>query len=137
VRLAHRLTLAEGTVVEESTAEEPLEFTVGDGTLPAALEARLLGLREGMRASFVITSDQLVFGPRDPGRLQRVARADFPESDPPAAGVIHAFHLPNGMDVIGTIMEVGDEEVLVDFNPPLAGRDFVFDVTVLRAMPGA
>lgn len=133
VRLAHRLTLAEGTVVEESTPDDPLEFAIGDGTLPAHLEERLLGLQEGMHASFIVTAAEEVFGPRDPARIQRLARAGFPADDPPKAGAIHAFHLPNGMEIMGTVLEIGGEDVLVDFNPPLAGRDFVFDVTVLQA----
>jgi FKBP-type peptidyl-prolyl cis-trans isomerase SlpA len=132
VRITHRLTLSEGTVVEESTPGEPLEFTLGDGTLPAALEEKLLWLNEGVRASFIVTAAEEVFGMHDPQRVQRVPRRDFETGDAPQLGAIHAFHLPNGMEIAGTIVEVGESDVVVDFNPPLAGRDFVFEVTVLE-----
>lgn len=119
-------------MVEESTQDDPLDFALGDGTLPAALEQKLLGFKEGMRANFTIAAGEETFGTRDLQRVQRVALSEFPDEIPPQVGAIHAFHLPNGMEVAGTIVAVEEDEIVVDFNPPLAGRDFVFDVTVLK-----
>ena len=46
-------------------------------------------------------------------------------------GLIIGFSTPAGDEVPGTVREVGDDTVLVDFNHPLAGREIIFDVKVL------
>ncbi|MEJ2481422.1 MAG: hypothetical protein P8Y78_14955 [Acidihalobacter sp.] len=42
-----------------------------------------------------------------------------------------AFETPAGDAVPGRIVSVEAQRVLVDFNHPLAGRDFVFEVRIL------
>jgi FKBP-type peptidyl-prolyl cis-trans isomerase 2 len=42
-----------------------------------------------------------------------------------------AFTAPSGLEVAGTVLEVGEAEVRVDFSHPLADRACVFEVEVL------
>lgn len=131
VVVRYRLTLAEGTLVDESEEGEPLAFTVGDGTLEHGLEARLLGLRAGDRATFYLPPGE-AFGAPDPEALHPVPREDFPPDMAIAPGVVVAFSAPSGLEVAGTVLEVGEEEVRVDFSHPLAGRALVFEVEVVE-----
>ncbi|MCU0937358.1 MAG: FKBP-type peptidyl-prolyl cis-trans isomerase [Gammaproteobacteria bacterium] len=112
VVLHYRLTLADGTLVDESGEGDPLVFTVGDGTLEQGLEARLLGLRAG-------------------ARVHRMPREDFPPEMGIAPGAVVGFAAPSGLQVVGTVLDVRASEVEVDFSHPLAGRALVFEVEVV------
>ena len=51
-------------------------------------------------------------------------------------GVIVAFAMPDGEEFPGTIVAVGDKQVNVDFNHPLAGHEITFDVEILEVVNG-
>ncbi len=131
VCLQFQLTLADGTLIDETGADEDLEFVVGDGTLAGGLEQRLLDLAAGAKVTFNVPADEAVFGQPDPEKFREVARSDFPESVEIGIGNVVAFDLPNGDEVLGVIQDADDENVTVDFNHPLVGRDFIFDVTII------
>ncbi len=131
VGLRYRLTLADGTRVDESGEGEPLSFSVGDGTLEQGLEARLLGLRAGARATFYLAPGE-AFGFADPEAVHRMPREDFPPDMVIAPGAVVSFAAPSGLEVAGTVVEVAEQEVKVDFSHPLAGRALVFEVEVLE-----
>jgi len=42
-----------------------------------------------------------------------------------------SINSPEGKKFIGTILEVKDENISVDFNHPLAGKSLLFTVTVV------
>ncbi|MEE9423152.1 MAG: peptidylprolyl isomerase, partial [Gammaproteobacteria bacterium] len=46
-------------------------------------------------------------------------------------GVIIAFTSSEGEELAGTVREVREDDVEVDFNHPLAGREIIFKVEVL------
>lgn len=131
VGLRFKLSLADGHLVEESGGEEPMEVRLGEGMLVDALEQRLLGLRAGERASFSVSAAEHAFGVREAEKILSVPKNDFDAETELAEGQIVAFSLPNGEEVLGTILKVGTRDVEVDFNHPLVGRDFIFDVEIL------
>lgn len=133
VTLHLRLALADGTEVETTPESEPLTYTVGDGTLHPAVERVFMGQPPGATGSAIITPDQ-AFGFRDEKLRKPVPREDFAEDMPLRPGVILTFKAPGGQEVPGTIVDVGDEEVQVDFNHPLAGRilDFTYEIVAVE-----
>ena len=131
VALRYRLSLADGTVVDASEGGEPLVLTVGDGTLEEGLEALLLGLGAGARATFHLAPGQ-AFGLPDPEAVHVLPRADFPPGMALEPGAVVAFTAPSGLEVAGTVLEAGEGGVRVDFSHPLAGRSVVFEVEVLE-----
>jgi len=44
---------------------------------------------------------------------------------------VMSFTLPNGEELLGTVHTINEDNVGIDFNHPLVGRDFVFAVTIL------
>jgi FKBP-type peptidyl-prolyl cis-trans isomerase SlpA len=59
-------------------------------------------------------------------------RSDFPIDMSLEPGIVVAFDLPSGDEVPGTVVEVSEHEVQVDFSHPLAGHDLVFEVEILE-----
>ncbi|HEB67912.1 MAG TPA: FKBP-type peptidyl-prolyl cis-trans isomerase [Gammaproteobacteria bacterium] len=136
VTMHFTITLEDGTVADTSREGEPLTFTMGDGSLIEGLELALYGLKAGDRQ--VVTMDpREAFGFPDPDNVHRLPRGEFPADMPPEEGQIVSFSTPSGEEIPGAIVEVGEDEVTVDFNHPLAGHEIVFDTEIIAIQPPA
>ena len=129
------ISLQDGTVAETTEGEDPLHFVMGDETLAEGLELALFGLKAGDKQSLKI-GPETAYGYPDPDNVQSMERADFPDDMELERGVIVSFALPDGEEYPGTITEVGDKQVTVDFNHPLAGHEILFDVEILEVTGG-
>jgi len=134
VTLHLSLTLEDGTVAESTFGEEPLTFTMGDGTLVHGLELGLYGLVPGNVQRLELRPEQ-AFGLRDPANIHAVPRADFDPAMMLEPGVIVGFETADGDELAGAILSVGDETVEVDFNHPMAGHTIIFDVEIIDVVP--
>mgnify|MGYP001106453174 CR=1 FL=1 len=130
IQLAFKLSLADGTLVEQADEEEKFVFTLGDGTLIPNLESMLIGLEQGTTAKLTLSPER-AFGLRDSANFQNMSRQDFPEDMELQVGYVVGFNTPTGDEVPGTIHEVDGDEVVVDFNHPLAGATVQFDAKVI------
>ncbi len=131
VTMHFSLTLADGMLVESSFNDQPVSFVLGDGSLDKGLELALIGLREGARQRLTLMPGQ-AFGKRDESAIQAVPRSRFPEDMDLEPGQLIGFSGENGEEVAGAIITIEDQEVTVDFNHPLAGREISFDVQILN-----
>jgi len=134
VTLHLSLTLEDGSVAETTFNDEPLTFTMGDGTLVQGLELALYGLRPGDTQRLALYPEQ-AFGPHDPERIHHLPRAGFPAEIELIPGNIIAFDTPEGEEIAGTVLSLDDQMVKVDLNHPLAGRRIVFDVVIIEVVP--
>jgi FKBP-type peptidyl-prolyl cis-trans isomerase SlpA len=134
VTLHLSLALEDGTVMESTFDDEPLTFTMGDGTLVEGLELGLYGLKAGDRQRLVLDPEQ-AFGLHDVAKQHSLARNDFPVDQELEPGLIMGFDTPAGDELSGTILSVDGDTVAVDFNHPLAGRVVVFEVEILEVVP--
>ena len=134
VTLHLSLALEDGTVAESTFDDEPLTFTMGDGTLVEGLELGLYGLKAGDTQRLVLQPQQ-AFGLHDPDKLHPMARVEFSPELELEAGVIIGFDTPAGEELPGTVLALTDETVEVDFNHPLAGRVVVFEVEIIAVEP--
>ena len=130
VRLRYALSLADGTVIEE-TGEEFETITLGKGDFINELEQKLLGMREGDTDDIIIPAMENLFGAYDEERVQHVDPSVFDEGAPPREGHVIEFSLPNGATVPGIVREVTNHHVIVDFNHPLCGKDLMFAVEIV------
>ena len=132
VTMHYSLLLEDGTVVDSTfDSDEPLTFTMGDGTLIPGLEYAVVGLKAGDQQSLSISPD-VGFGYPDESAIQTLKRADFTDELELKPGLVIEFDTPSGIKVPGTVMELNDDTVVVDFSHPLAGRTVLFNVTILK-----
>ncbi|WON77632.1 FKBP-type peptidyl-prolyl cis-trans isomerase [Serratia sp. UGAL515B_01] len=134
--LAHfTLKLADGTTAESTHSNgKPALFRLGDGSLSAALEQQLLGLRVGEKCTFTL-QPEAAFGSENPDLIQFFSRRDFTETGVPDVGTIMLFTAMDGSEMPGMVREVAEDSITVDFNHPLAGRTVTFDIEVLEIDP--
>ena len=131
----YRISLDDGTELETSFGDEPLEFTMGEDVLTEGMELSLLDLKTGDTQTITLTPEQ-TYGHRDPDNIHDLKPEDFPEDMQPEKGQVIAFDTPSGDDINGIVVEVKPDKVSVDFNHPLAGNDIVFEVEILEVTNG-
>ena len=134
VTMHFTLTMKDGPVADESEPNEPMTFTMGDGSLINGLEMAIMGLKPGDKNS--VELDPLnAFGFSDPENIHYLPRNEFADDLPVDPGTVISFSTPAGDEVPGTIKEVKDDVVTVDFNHPLAGHDVIFEVHIVDIKP--
>ena len=136
VTLHLSIALEDGTEAISTFGEEPVSLTMGDGTLQPGLELALYGLRAGDTQTIQLLPEQ-AYGLRDPGLIQYMPMTDFDADFTPETGQIIAFALPDGEEAAGTVIDVDEGRVEVDFNHPLAGHEITFRVEILDVSPPA
>ncbi len=130
VTLHFSIHLASGEEVDTTRRAKPATFAVGDGKLPAGFERALFGLRAGDDERIPIPPTE-GFGLRQKANIRTLRRADFPNACDLESGMMIAFAAAEG-ELPGVVRSVARDTVVVDFNHPLAGRDLVFDVTIVQ-----
>ncbi|WP_191601934.1 FKBP-type peptidyl-prolyl cis-trans isomerase [Marinomonas algicola] len=132
ITLHFELALNDGQVVDSTFEKSPAQFSYGDGSLLPSFEEMLIGLEEGQEASFNMSPEK-AFGMRNPNNIQRMPRSQFAIDI--EEGMIVSFADVGKNELPGVIASIEDNEVEVDFNHPLSGRDLVFRVKVLKIGP--
>ncbi|WP_299547209.1 peptidylprolyl isomerase [uncultured Tateyamaria sp.] len=135
VRIHYTGTLLDGTVFDSSDGREPLEFVVGSGQIIPGLDEALPGMAEGDKKKVNIPCDQ-AYGPINPALMQGVPRDAIPDEIPLEIGLQLQMQTPQGQPMPVTVAEVGEEEVMLDANHPLAGKDLTFDFEVVSVNAG-
>ena len=131
VLLHYSLTLTDGTIIESSFDEEPLEINMYDSSLPEGMMLALIGLREGNEQTLTLTPEQC-FGFRDEDNIHDMPLSDFTGDLKPEIGLIFNFGTPDDEDLPGTIRAIKSDSVEVDFNHPLAELSLIFSVKILE-----
>ena len=125
-------TLADGTVFDNSRDREtPLEFSVGSGDLIDGFDQAVTGMSTGKIKTVTIPAES-AYGPSDPERKAPIPRAMFPPDMALAEGLHVPLRGPGGENIIGCILTVNEENVEVDLNHPLAGKDLTFEIELLK-----
>jgi peptidylprolyl isomerase len=114
---------------KEGEIYEPKLVVIGEGWVLKALDESLTTLDVGKPSTIEIPPEK-AFGARDAEKVKRV-----PLRHLTAKGIT-----PNlGMRVeydgkMATVRAIGAGRVLLDFNPPLAGKTLVYEVTVQKKL---
>jgi FKBP-type peptidyl-prolyl cis-trans isomerase SlpA len=129
IEISFHLSLIDGTLVDETEPNERLRLTLGDGQFIKNLDDLFIGLEEGTSAKFNLIPEQ-AYGLANQENIQTMNKTDFPSDMKLSKGNVVTFHSPTGEEVLGTIYEIFEETVQVDFNHPLAGKalKFVFKI---------
>ncbi|MBY0467850.1 MAG: FKBP-type peptidyl-prolyl cis-trans isomerase [Burkholderiaceae bacterium] len=136
--LHYRLAGPDGADIINTFHDKAATLSLGTGELSPAMEARLIGLPEGTRATFELAAGE-AFGARNPELLQRVKRAMLDQLGDPDEqyhpGDVVQFPTPDGQGAYaGVVREVGTDWVLFDFNHPLAGQPVTFEVHLIGVL---
>jgi peptidylprolyl isomerase len=115
---------------KEGAIYEPELIVIGENWKLKPLDEAFPTMEPGKPATVEIPPDK-AFGPRDPQKIRRISLKQLLAQD---------IHNPTiGMRITyqgktATIRSIGAGRVLLDFNPPLAGRTLIYEVTVQKKL---
>jgi peptidylprolyl isomerase len=130
VRVNYRGTLKDGTEFDSSYGREPLQFTLGEGQVIPGFEQAVETMDIGDRKTITIDPDE-AYGEHHDEAVQSVPRAIF-QGEEPHPGELVTLVAPDGTEVMAGVLEVGADEVRLDFNHPLAGEALTFELELVE-----
>jgi FKBP-type peptidyl-prolyl cis-trans isomerase 2 len=131
VSLEYTLTLPDKTRVESNVGQSPLTFTQGSGHLVPGLEKAINGMKTG-QTKHVEVPAELGYGVYDPDAQIKVPRNKVP----PTVKVGDVLTRPSDRRPM-KVLEVTGDTVVLDTNHPLAGKNLIFDVKILKVEQAA
>jgi FKBP-type peptidyl-prolyl cis-trans isomerase SlyD len=133
VTISYTLRNAGGDILDQATTEQPLAYLHGVGMMLPDFEAALEGKTVGNMVKPVLSPEQ-GYGVREEQAIMMLGKEIFAEAPAEIMVVGNTLHMQdqNGNPVPGTIVEITDEGVRMDFNHPLAGVELHFEVMVLE-----
>jgi peptidylprolyl isomerase len=130
VKVRYTGRLDDGRVFASARTQEPLELTVGEGTLIPGVEDTLTRMEPGEERTVTIPAER-AYGPHHPELVVAVDRAEFPEDIEPEVG--QELQVQQGDAVIVMrVAEVSAERVMIDANHPLAGQNLTFELELVE-----
>ena len=126
VTLEYSVILPDKTVADTTVGKEPFSYIHGQNQIsPPALEKSLTGLKAGDQKRISLAAPE-AYGPYEEKKKVKVPKANVP----PETKVGSLLHTQDGLEA--TVLAVSDDAVLLDLNHPLAGKNLVFDVKILK-----
>ncbi len=138
VTLSYTLRVDEknGEIIEKTSDNDPLKFIYGMGSMLPKFESNLSGLKQGDDFKMSLSASDAY------GEFDEEAVVDLPkdifvidgvfDEDRFSVGAKIPMQTANGQRMNGTILEVEDDSLKMDFNHPLAGVDLFFEGKILE-----
>lgn len=123
--------LFDGEVFDSSAEREPLEFTLGSGSIIPGFEKAVAGMQPGETITTTITADQ-AYGRRREELVLEVGREKLPADLKPEVGQQLQMSSKDGRSTPVYVVGVTDDNVKLDANHPLAGKDLTFEIELVE-----
>ena len=131
VKIHYTGTLADGTVFDSSAGREPLGFTLGSGQVIPGFDAAVLGMSHGESKKVTIPADK-AYGQHKKELVMPVPKNQVPPEIKPEIGQKLQLQGPDGQPMVVEVVEINDEHIMLDANPPLAGKDLTFEIELVE-----
>ncbi len=130
VRVHYTGRLEDGTVFDSSLGSEPLQFTIGDGRLIEGFEESVIGMNVGESKTVNIPPEK-AYGPYHDELVAIIGRDRFPEDLDLEVGQQLQLRQEDGHVILVTVVDITEQNVTLDANHPLAGRNLIFDIQLV------
>jgi len=139
VSLTYDLTVineeGEKELMERATKSQPLTFLFGMGMMLEAFEKNIEGLNVGDKFSFVLNPEE-AYGDYIEAHVVNLPKKLFEvdgkfDSERVSEGQTLPMMDAQGNRMVGSVLEVQQDIVVMDFNHPLAGETLHFDGEVI------
>lgn len=130
VKVHYTGTLDNGEIFDSSINRDPLQFTLGQGQLIPGFEKAVIGLGVGDVTTANIPSTE-AYGEHNPQMEITIEKAQLPEGMEPEVGLQLQLNQPDGQPIPCQVTKVEGEQVTIDANHPLAGKDLTFNIEIV------
>ena len=131
VHIHYSGSLDDGTVFDSSADRDPLSFTIGSGQVIPGFEEAVIGMAIDEKKNVTIPVDK-AYGPRNEELIMTVPKEQVPPDLNPEVGQKLQMQGPDNTPVVVEVTEVAEEHIKLDANPPLAGKDLIFDIELVE-----
>ncbi|MDF1542093.1 MAG: peptidylprolyl isomerase [Anaerosomatales bacterium] len=131
VRVHYRGTLEDGSEFDTSRGRDPLEFTIGSGQVIPGFESAVADMAVGDNTTITLDAEN-AYGGYHEEAVQVVPVTAF--TDDPYEGAVVQLLGPNGERLAATITAIEGDDVTLDFNHPLAGKELTFEIELIEVV---
>lgn len=129
VHVHYKGTLDDGTEFDSSEGSEPIVFTIGAGQVIPGFENAIEGMNTGDRKTERIEVGN-AYGERREELVFNVPRDQMPEGEVEVGDMLRVG-FPDGSNAAVSVAAVDDQEVTLDANHPLAGKNLTFELELV------
>ncbi|HIE58526.1 MAG TPA: peptidylprolyl isomerase [Persephonella sp.] len=120
-----------GEIIDSSQFHgEPLTILAGKGEIIPGLEKQMMGMKTGESKTIEVPASE-AYGEKDESLIQKAPREYFQGVELQKGMPLQA-QTPEGQIINMVVVDFDENEVTVDMNHPLAGKDLVFDIEIVN-----
>ncbi len=133
IKIHYHGRLSDGTTFDSSAGRTPLEFTVGSGQVIKGFDDGVQGMAVGDKKTIEIPFIN-AYGPEDPSMIIEFPKERLPEDMKPEIGMQLNMNNAEGQQFPVVVTEITDENIILNANHPLAGKDLIFDLELVEIL---
>lgn len=130
VKIEYIGSFEDGIIFDRSKEGSPLVFEVGSRKIIPGLERGVKGMKLNERKRININVND-AYGPRREDIVRSMPRSSFPPDLQIEKGKVLRLKDKEGRLIMGKILDIKGDDLEIDFNHPLAGKNLVFKVKVV------
>ncbi|MGL4369584.1 MAG: FKBP-type peptidyl-prolyl cis-trans isomerase [Spirochaetota bacterium] len=123
-------TVTNGDVFDTTQGREPFEFEIGQGDVIPAFEDAVKSMAIDEEKEISVKAAD-AYGEYNEEMKQQIPFAEISQFLVPQEGLVIQVMTQEGQHVPATIFKVTDQDVTLDFNHPLAGKDLTFKLKLV------
>lgn len=131
VKVHYKGFLDDGTLFGSSRRDKPVEFTIGEGKIIRGLEIAVIGMEERDKKTVTVPPED-AFGLHSEKLVITVNKSNIPPDVEPEVGKTLIFRGDEDQNLRATVKDVTEDEVTLDTNHPLAGKELKIEIELLE-----
>lgn len=124
-------SLESGDIFDSSREKDPMKFEVGSGQLIPGFDKAIIDMEVGQTKTVEIPSAE-AYGDGDERNIIPMPKANFPEDMELVIGLQLELQNDQGQVFPVTVTAIGEKEVTLDANHPLAGKNLKFEIELIE-----
>ncbi len=136
VKVEYTGMLEDGKVFDSSEGKEPLEFIAGNGDVIKGFDEAVIGMNENEEKNIHIDVKD-AYGPKNENLIQKIPKDKLPKEPEAKKGMVLALTTSEGQKIPAKIIEVSEQDITIDMNHPLAGKNLNFRIKIIGIEKGS
>jgi len=130
VQVNYKGYLDDGTIFDSSEGKKPLDVVLGSGAVIPGFDAALVGMEVGAKKTVKIPMDD-AYGKHNAELVMQVPKDQIPPDLKPEIGQKLQVGGAAGELMAVEVIDLNDDFIVLDANPPLSGKDLTFDLELV------
>ena len=132
IKVEYEGSLDDGTVFDSSLKHgQALEFTIGQNQVIPGFENSVIGMKKGEEKQIKIQSKE-AYGEIKKELIQKIPKDQLPKEMDFKKGMVLGIKTPDGRQIPVPIADVSKNDITLDLNHPLAGKNLNFKIKILE-----